>query len=129
MTQNARVALWVPTVINNPGDGVQTTDFPRPDGAISTDWAAAAGGGADVPWADASETAAGTETLKAISPNTLRDELVREFSIPESSFLAATVTITTGTGVPADGNRLVKTNSMGFISGTVLPTIIDGGTY
>jgi hypothetical protein len=131
MTQNARLARWVPTTVNVIADSIVTATTPRPeDGAIDTLFQPAGGGaGSTVEWASNAETTTGTEGLKAISHNTLRDEMVREFAIPEAAFTGP-VAISSNTGVPAnDGNRLLKTNASGFINQNVMPTVIDAGTF
>lgn len=129
MSQNARVARWVPTVVpGSVGDGVITTAAPGPNNVIPTKFAIAGGAGG-VAWASDAEMQAGIETLKAVAPVTYRDELVRLFNIPGASF-ASPVAIAVRSGSPVnDQNRLVKTDSLGLLDAGFMPAIIDGGTF
>jgi hypothetical protein len=147
MTQNARVARWVPTTVNAISDTVLTTETPRPqDNAIPTIFAAqSAGGGATIDWATDADMAAGTDGLKVVSPNTLRDEQMRQLGIPEANFADPIAIVTPSGNAALDANRMVKTAGNGLIStlilppipvsllppipAALLPSIIDAGTF
>ncbi|WLB24941.1 hypothetical protein QIH85_23970 [Bradyrhizobium japonicum] len=129
MSQNARVARWVPTVDpDSVGENVVTQAASGPNNVIPTKFAIAGGAGG-VAWATDAEMQTGTETLKAVAPATYRDELVRLLNIPNASFNNP-VAIAVRTGTPAnDSNRLVKTDSLGLLDAGFMPAIIDGGTF
>ncbi|MHC2536969.1 hypothetical protein [Bradyrhizobium diazoefficiens] len=128
MSQNARVARWVPTADpDSVGEGVITDASPNPNNVIRTKFALGGGGG--VAFADEAEMQAGIETLKAVSPATYRTELVRLLAIPDPAFDDA-VAIAVRSGNPSlDQNRLVKTDSLGQLDAGFIPAIIDGGTF
>ena len=128
MSQNLRVALWVPMV--DPaaiGNAVTTTAAPTVNKRIASQFAAAgsggSGGGAD--FATDAEVAGGVVENETISPGTLRRELSREFAIPAGAFAGA-IALDTSLGVPG-ANRLVKTNASGVIDPTFVA--MDGGTF
>ncbi|MEY9184715.1 hypothetical protein ABIG06_006263 [Bradyrhizobium sp. USDA 326] len=129
MSQNARVARWVPTIVpDSVGEGIVTTSPPGPNDVLATKFEIPGSGGG-VSWADDADMEAGTETLKAVSPSTYRIELTRLFAIPDASF-ADPVAIAVRSGTPAnDSNRLVKTDSNGLLDSGFMPPIIDGGTF
>lgn len=129
MSQNARVARWVPTVDpDSVGESVVTNSSPNPNNVIQTKFALGGSGGG-VAFADDTEMEAGTEPLKAVAPLTYRDELVRLLAIPGTDFVDA-IAIAVRSGAPAnDGNRLVKTDSLGLLDAGFMPAIIDGGTF
>jgi hypothetical protein len=125
MSQNLRVALWVPNV--DPasiGNAIRTTDVPSANKVIPSEFAAGGGGGGVV-FADQGEVSAGLIPDEAIAPRTLRQENVRLFDIPEPAFLGPIVIITS-TGAPS-ANKLVKSNASGLIDDTLLE--LDGGTF
>jgi len=128
MSQNLRVALWVP--MTDPaaiGNAVKTTAVPTANKRIASIFgdAGGSGGGAATDFADAAEVTAGVVQNEAISPFTLRNELSREFGIATAAF-SAPIAISTTTGV-ADANRLIKTNAGGVIGPTFIA--MDGGTF
>ncbi|UQD96085.1 hypothetical protein [Bradyrhizobium japonicum] len=129
MSQNARVARWVPTVVpDSVGEGVITTAPPTANDVLATKFALGGGSGG-VAFADDAEMEAGAETLKAVSPATYRTELVRLFAIPNPVFADA-VAIAARSGDPVqDSNRLVKTDSLGRLDEDFMPAVIDGGTF
>jgi hypothetical protein len=108
MSQNLRVALWVPNV--DPaaiGNAVLTAAVPTANKRIP------------------SVFAAGVIQNEAINPQTLRTEMSREFAILAADFGGA-IAITQSTGV-ASANRLVKTNLGGVLDPTLV--MLDGGTF
>ncbi|MEY9428148.1 hypothetical protein ABH975_003463 [Bradyrhizobium ottawaense] len=129
MSQNARVARWVPTADpDSVGEGIISDAVPNPNNVIRTKFALGGGSGG-VAFADDAEMQAGDETLKAVSPATYRTELVRLLAIPDPAFDDA-VAIATRSGNPSlDQNRLVKTDSLGQLDAGFIPAIIDGGTF
>jgi len=129
MSQNARVARWVPTVDpDSVGEGIISNSVPNPNNVILTKFALGGGGGGGVAFADDIEMKVGDETLKAVSPATYRDELVRLFTIPDADF-ANPVAIAVRAGSIADNNRLIKTDGTGRLDAGFLPPIIDGGEF
>lgn len=130
MSQNLRVALWVPQADPaNIGYGIRTNNFPTAHDNIPTEFAAAGGGGGGgAEFADAAETAAGIVADEVISPATLRTEMIREFNIPGPAFAGA-IAIATSAGV-ASANLLVKTNAAGVIDATLVQGLeMDGGVF
>ena len=128
MSQNLRVALWVPML--DPaaiGNAIKTTGAPSANKRIPSIFgeAGGTGGGATVDFADAAEVTAGVVQNEAISPFTLRNELSREFGIATAAF-ANPIAISATTGV-ADAGRLIKTNAGGVIGPTFIA--MDGGTF
>jgi hypothetical protein len=125
MSQNLRLALWVPNV--DPasiGNAIRTTDAPTVNKRIPSEFAAG-GGGSGVVFADQGEVTAGLVPNEAISPLTLRNDNARMLDIPTIAFLGV-VTIITSTGA-ASANKLVKSNANGLIDDTLLE--MDGGTF
>jgi hypothetical protein len=129
MSQNARVARWVPSLVpSSVGQGVVTTAGPLPSGVLPTKFAAAGGGGGSTDYASDADLVVGTEPLKAVSPATLRTELAREFGIATALF-ANPIAIAVRSGTAADIGMLIKTDATGRIDTGFLPTVIDGGTF
>jgi hypothetical protein len=127
MSQNLRVALWVPNV--DPaaiGNAVLTAAVPTANKRIPSVFAAGGGGGGGtVDFATDAEVAAGVIQNEAINPQTLRTEMSREFGILAADFSSA-IAISASTGV-ASANRLVKTNLGGVLDPTLV--MLDGGTF
>jgi hypothetical protein len=128
MSQNLRVALWVPNV--DPaaiGNAVLTSGNPTANKRIPSAFGAAGGGsgGGTVDFATDAEVAAGVIQNEAINPQTLRTEMSREFAILAADFSGA-IAITASSGV-ASANRLVKTNLGGVLDPTLV--MLDGGTF
>jgi hypothetical protein len=125
MSQNARVARWVPTADpDSVGENVITNSVPNANNVIQTKFALGGSGGG-VAFASDAEMETGTEALKAVAPITYRDELVRLFEIPSADFANA-IAIAAFSGAPG---QLVKTDAAGRLDGGFMPAIIDGGTF
>ena len=126
MSQNLRVALWVPNVDPaNIGNAIRTIDVPSANKRIPSEFSAGGAGGG-VSFADAAEVAVGTVTDEAISPATLRTEMMREFAMPAATFFTGPVVTVTFSGL-ASADKIVKTNASGLVDDTLLS--LDGGTF
>jgi hypothetical protein len=130
MSQCARVANWVPTNDNAVGEVILAEALPRPDEVITTAFVDLAVASTGVQFANAADMMAATAPDEAVAPVTYRGELVRLFAIPDGGAYANPIAINVPTGNPAaDGNRLVKTNSVGVIAPGFMPMLLDGGTF
>jgi hypothetical protein len=125
MSQNARVARWVPTADpDSVGENVITNSVPNANNVIQTKFALGGSGGG-VAFASDAEMETGTEALKAVAPITYRDELVRLLEIPSTDFANA-IAAAAFSGAPG---QLVKTDAFGRLDAGFMPAIIDGGTF
>jgi len=125
MSQNLRLALWVPNV--DPlsiGNAIRTTAFPTANKVIPSEFSSAGGSGTGS-FADQGEVTAGTVDNEAISPLTLRTDNSRMLDIPAPAFVGV-VAIVTSEGA-SSANKLIKTNPSGVIDDTLLS--MDGGTF
>jgi len=127
MTQNARVALWVPPEDNAAGDAIVSEAVPGVGKVINTRFGPSAATGG-VAFASDAEMKTGTEALKATSPATTRTELVRLTAIPAVAMTAGAIAVAAG-GAAAQANMLVKTNSSGMLDPSFVPSVFDGGTF
>lgn len=126
MSQNLRVALWVPNVDpGSIGNAIRTVDVPTPNKRIPSEFSSAGGTGG-VDFADQGEVTVGLVNDEAISPLTLRNDNARMFDIPAAAFVSV-VAIQTSAGA-ASANRLIKTNANGQLDESVLPPL-DGGLF
>lgn len=121
MTQAARVALWVPTVVPDAlGESIEVLNIPAGAQApIATKFGLGTGG---VAFASSGAIQAGNATLVAIDPAGLRNELVRLLGIPSADMTAGIIATDT-IGTP---NRLVKYDGAGELP---VQPVIDGGTF
>ena len=132
MSQNLRVALWVPMVDPGAVGNVIRTLSPSDvlTKKISSEFAEAGtgsggpGGGGDMVFADNAEVAAGVVADEAISPATLRTELMRELDMP-MDFFTAPIAIWEWHGLGM--YHLVKTDDSGGINHTLIT--LDGGIF
>lgn len=125
MSQNLRVALWVPNV--DPaaiGNAIRTTAPPTANKRIPSEFAEAAGGSGSE-FATQDEVTFGVVPDEAISPLTLRNDNARIFDIPAGAFLTPIVVVTFAGA--AGVNKVVKTAASGMIDESIVP--LDGGTF
>jgi len=129
MSQNLRVATWVPVVDPDAiGNAIHTSAMPTANKRIPSEFAIISGGGGSggVSFASSAEVIAGVVGDEAISPSTLRNEMMREFAIPAATFTAGAIAVNVSVG-GGSGNKLIKTDFNGVIDHSLL--LLDGGTF
>jgi len=122
MSQNLRVALWVPQ--NNPtavGDNIRTLAPPTANRRVPSAFAV----GNTLEFAEQGEVTGGAVGNEVISPLTLRNDNARLMNIPSAAFLTP-IALQASAGA-ASANKVVKTAASGLIDDTFIS--LDGGTF